>query len=1706
MGATLPYNVTLQLPTFTQFSQAGFTIGVGSSTYLAYASTLSTASPSLQFTTYLAFSGSATLGGSANASFFGNSYGGSFGPTTLFNNASNLTLLSFNTAANGSTDGKVQLLPTLFDNFSLGKLFSRAKATGSLIKNVANANNSQEQDKVILDALTFKTGFKTQDLFTSSFQIPNIAMGNATVSNGSLTATGKGEFANLSISLTALLAKVIPQFPPLAAKASLDFVAGEASISVTALNVQVASVLNLTQTDTVIAQGTTVGFNFGQMISVRVLKAGSNTTPAYQTVSSVSGLAPGDKLQFENALAANSSINLTPIYTTSANLQSQFGVSADISIPINVLQGKLAGEILGFSDSTKFGPLYTTNPPIGTIPLGTLFNQTYSLSGFSNVTGGVITLSTQAYEWKTDANGTSNAPNANLFDPNNYSTPGATPPSGQDVDISNADPSNRLVVLDNVDADPDHFIGTLTIEGNAEVDVPASRTLTLAGNLELGVGNTNGLVLANGAILNMTNANGSLIDAGTGNVSMGGLNAKIQTAAGLTFLSGNIVGTGVVQVAGDITMGSSRFLSTLNTLTITGNSLTYESNGGASGRLEASGGSQLIVNSSGGVAGQVGDRIEIQADQNSTITLNVSSVNSAHITSGFGGNGTVELAHDMSISDILNDGAIKTTNNAQLSTGGGVLTNNGSFLITAGSQLSTLFDLELSGSGVLELQGGTLTGVNGSTITNDQGHTLRLSADGASFGTDNTGNGASVINNGVIESTLPGAGTVSLNAASAAGSFINNGEIRGNNSTITLAIGSFDNEDAFEAGLVVMNANGTTTTTTGSLIMTGSTLENLSASGDTLTLDGGLYVLADGNSRMALKGPAATGTNFVNSAGIELLGSSNGKSGLTINGTDLSDMSSFTNDTFGMLVLGPGRSFITNNFINNGSLVLMGNPGGATTFGNVTNNGSILVIPTAANSVANLTLHSVGGVATNNGDIDVDQTSGIGDITLNIQGDANATSFTNAGIVEVHNATLNFNGLSLNHGGGFQFQGGTWIVDSSTLSLTLDFLPAILNANLSMIGGSSKLLFNGGTAFEDAITHIGSDGKLTLDTRDMTFSNPLFNAGIITLANGSTLATPDLINNSVITGFGSLNAPVTNNGLITAFGGQLTLLQDVDNTHGQINALSPDAVNSIGGGGIGLDNNSTITGGIINVQSGGAFWGYGSVESTSITNNGVIQASDFYRSLQPGALVQNQFTLTMDITPASGASLTNNGQIIADADQTLAIISQSAGAPLNNVGTPATDTDPASPGYLIVQFETQVSGPPDPVNGHMVLQNVVVQGGVLQVNGANFDSQNMVLPEEKQASVDGVNATLSNVVIDVNQGILRDKVAGAVFMIVPAVGSTAEVLDSTVLADNGGIVILSNSGAPQSWDLAGSTLLARNAGSQIQLFNPVLIGGTLSTENGGQIVISDTARFEHVRSNATLSVPQGRLLTLASTFYGVNGSLGVDGTLTLDGTVPIGGEPFIDSGADYLGGNLSINATGKLTVLDEVRILGANVTNQGTIQLDSGQSLEIGHSTDNTTLAPSFLNAGHINVNEAFLTVDNPTFSNAGVIDIEGGTITAPTYEQTGGSTKINGQLAADANLKGGIFSGSGIITGALTQTGGDLEPGNSPGTLTVGSYTLSSGLLHDRNRFPHRFRPHRRHRRERFPLRPRRHRSRSFRSFSLRLALRSPHHRIRHL
>jgi hypothetical protein len=65
---------------------------------------------------------------------------------------------------------------------------------------------------------------------------------------------------------------------------------------------------------------------------------------------------------------------------------------------------------------------------------------------------------------------------------------------------------------------------------------------------------------------------------------------------------------------------------------------------------------------------------------------------------------------------------------------------------------------------------------------------------------------------------------------------------------------------------------------------------------------------------------------------------------------------------------------------------------------------------------------------------------------------------------------------------------------------------------------------------------------------------------------------------------------------------------------------------------------------------------------------------------------------------------------------------------------------------------------------------------------------------------------------------------------------------------------------------------------------------------------------------------------------------------------------------------------------------------------------------------------------------------------------TVNSYNQSGGTTTVNGSLAvASANLTGGALAGTGTVTGPVTTTA-QIRPGTSPGRLTVtGNFAFAS-------------------------------------------------------
>ncbi len=72
------------------------------------------------------------------------------------------------------------------------------------------------------------------------------------------------------------------------------------------------------------------------------------------------------------------------------------------------------------------------------------------------------------------------------------------------------------------------------------------------------------------------------------------------------------------------------------------------------------------------------------------------------------------------------------------------------------------------------------------------------------------------------------------------------------------------------------------------------------------------------------------------------------------------------------------------------------------------------------------------------------------------------------------------------------------------------------------------------------------------------------------------------------------------------------------------------------------------------------------------------------------------------------------------------------------------------------------------------------------------------------------------------------------------------------------------------------------------------------------------------------------------------------------------------------------------------------------------------------------------------------------------GTLRLENYTQTAGNTRLSGgSIGATTPLsfQGGLLSGTGLITGDVSNSGGVVTPGFSPGTINIQAGTYTQGV-----------------------------------------------------
>lgn len=373
-------------------------------------------------------------------------------------------------------------------------------------------------------------------------------------------------------------------------------------------------------------------------------------------------------------------------------------------------------------------------------------------------------------------------------------------------------------------------------------------------------------------------------------------------------------------------------------------------------------------------------------------------------------------------------------------------------------------------------------------------------------------------------------------------------------------------------------------------------------------------------------------------------------------------------------------------------------------------------------------------------------------------------------------------------------------------------------------------------------------------------------------------------------------------------------------------------------------------------------------------------------------------------------SIRSNGRLYTDSLQ----IGDSTGSA--NRGTVIVDSN----GLLYVNGDLTID-----TGGTLTIHSDVTVGGTMSLAGGVFNHRQGYLVIDGGVFDNGVNA--------VRIGHLSGDNASKVFKNGASLNTNLNV--DVGYSGSGSLFV--ESGSQIS---SGDSVLARNSGSS-SLAIVKDIGS--SWESSGNIVVG-------MHSNATLSVQSGGLLKSHRGEIGERGA-GV-GVVNVDGAnsrweITKLGTDFLTNGNLLVGefGNGTLNITNGGTVANVNGAIATQSTSTGIVNVNGA-----GSTWDNSgTLSIGSLSGGSATLNiengGQVTVADTAIIYSDGVINLHDGIFDAASIELVG-----TGELSID----GGTLIVDSFI-GDLTQDGGVLSPGDSPGLMTIsGDYNFHDGTV----------------------------------------------------
>ena len=235
-------------------------------------------------------------------------------------------------------------------------------------------------------------------------------------------------------------------------------------------------------------------------------------------------------------------------------------------------------------------------------------------------------------------------------------------------------------------------------------------------------------------------------------------------------------------------------------------------------------------------------------------------------------------------------------------------------------------------------------------------------------------------------------------------------------------------------------------------------------------------------------------------------------------------------------------------------------------------------------------------------------------------------------------------------------------------------------------------------------------------------------------------------------------------------------------------------------------------------------------------------------------------------------------------------------------------------------------------------------------------------------------------------------------------------------------------------------LVTDNATSSAIADGTVGVGGNLITV--GTLTLTAPsggidANFDATTLNTTSSGTQ--FLQAANSV-----TIGTSGLTAGSSTITLGGGTFIPEGSDRINDSTDVNVSG--ATFD----IGDFSDTVNTLTLTSGVISGLsGVLTSTNTIQTMSGNASAI-----LAGANGLTQSTGGSTTLSGTNTYTGVTNVTDGTLLVNGSLASEITVTGGILGGSGTVAGSVSIATGSIAPGNSPGILNTGNVNYTGGNL----------------------------------------------------